>query len=111
MLKEYNSIKHNYVYKLKKCIKVWCVDIQESIIINTDERDRYVEITHTVFDNKTLFGNLLEPNSSGCLRKCEIEFSIDDIHLNNPISNVEEFNMFFMIKLRDFLDLDYVVDR
>lgn len=85
----YKDIKIGQIYKLKKDSYVWCPQLQESVKFKRDEI--YVRITHTVFDQKTLFGNLVVPNMFSTIEKSEIEFSVEQLCNDEVYDSPDEY--------------------
>lgn len=80
------SFERGSIVRLKKDPKVWCIAIQEEIIL-LGEPTRYVRIDSfgNGPDNKiSIFGTVIEPNGIfGPIEKYEVEFHSDVIDTTN----------------------------
>ena len=78
------------VFKLKPKRYFWCIDIQESIQFK--DEPKYVVFNQMASSISVYFGNIVESNLYGALKKCEIEFGSLDIEEEEIYDNVETFN-------------------
>lgn len=105
----YKDIKIGNIYKLKPSQEVWCINIQARFIYPSN-CNTYVKVTNTVFDQRTLFGTVVEENAFGAIEKYEIEFSYTQLEDNIKYSSIKEFNETVLKETRltfiDFPDID-----
>lgn len=78
------------VFKLKPKRYFWCIDIQESIQFK--DEPKYVVFNQMASSIPVYFGNIVESNLYGALKKYEIEFGPLDIDEEEIYNNVETFN-------------------
>lgn len=90
------------VFKLKPKRYFWCIDIQESIQFK--DEPKYVVFNQMVSSIPVYFGNIVESNLYGALKKCEIEFVPNDIDEKEIYDNIEKFNE---IKNSDYYKWQY----
>ena len=78
------------VFKLKPKRYFWCIDIQESIQFK--DEPKYVVFNQMVSSIPLYFGNIVESNLYGALKKYEIEFVPNDIDEKEIYKDINEFN-------------------
>ena len=78
------------VFKLKPKRYFWCIDIQESIQFK--DEPKYVVFNQMVSSIPVYFGNIVESNLYGALKKYEIEFVPNDIDEKEIYKDINEFN-------------------
>ena len=90
------------VFKLKPKRYFWCIDIQETIQFK--DEPKYVVFNQMVSSIPVYFGNIVESNLYGALKKYEIEFVPNDIDEKEIYDNIEKFNE---IKNSDYYKWQY----
>ena len=88
------------VFKLKPKRYFWCIDIQE--FIQFKDEPKYVVFNQMVSSIPLYFGNIVESNLYGALKKYEIEFVPNDIDEKEIYDNIEQFNRAKTAFIRDF---------
>ena len=89
------------VFKLKPKRYFWCIDIQESIQFK--DEPKYVVFNQMASSIPVYFGNIVENNLYGALKKYEIEFVPNDIDEKEIYKDIDEFNKAKNIRYNEWL--------
>lgn len=89
------------VFKLKPKRYFWCIDIQESIQFK--DEPKYVVFNQMASSIPVYFGNIVENNLYGALKKSEIEFGPLDIDEEEIYKDIDEFNKTKKIPYNEWL--------